>query len=190
MSAYGIWRRIRYDTKLPYLDTLDTRWPFLKVAMGNLIKAFFTEELEQLLWHITALEALLSERGPGVTASLARRSAAILGKTKAERKERRKQFKDLYNLRSDLVHGRKFQKNVHRKQLFEARIMVLRVMIWFVHYLSEVSARINTGSWPGEVPKREDILILLNLSDADRTRLSVLLNNLPNGFPAAPDWSP
>ena len=50
-----------HDPSLPYLDTLDTRWPFLKVAIGNLIKAFFTEELEQLLWHITALEALLGD---------------------------------------------------------------------------------------------------------------------------------
>ena len=68
------------------LETDDTHWPFLKVAIDNLIKAFFTDGLEQLLWHITALEALLGERGPGVTASIVRRSAAILGAT--ERKGR------------------------------------------------------------------------------------------------------
>ena len=172
------------------LETDDTHWPFLKVAIGNLVKAFSTEELEQLLWHITALEALLGERGPGVTASLARRSAAILGETEKERKEWKKKFDDLYDLRSALVHGRQFTKDVHRKQLFEARMMVLRVTIWFVHYLGEIAARINAGSWPGEAPKREYFLSLLDLSDADRDRLSALLSNLPTGFPTAPNWSP
>ena len=186
----------KHDTELPYLDTLDTRWPFLKVAIGNLIKAFFTEEdLEQLLWHITALEALLGERGPGLTASLARRSAAILGTTEKERKKWKKKFADnndngIYDLRSALVHGSKFKKETRRKQLFEARMMVLRVMIWFVHYLSEMAARIKEESWQGDVPKREDFLILLDRNEADRIRLKAILNNLPNGFPGAPDWSP
>ena len=186
----------KHDTELPYLDTLDTRWPFLKVAIGNLIKAFFTEEdLEQLLWHITALEALLGERGPGLTASLARRSAAILGTTEKERKKWKKKFADnndngIYDLRSALVHGSKFKKETRRKQLFEARMMVLRIMIWFVHYLSEMAARIKEESWQGDVPKREDFLILLDRNEADRIRLKAILNNLPNGFPGAPDWSP
>ena len=171
----------------------DTFWPFLNVAMRNLIKAFFTEELEQLLWHITALEALLGERGPGVTASIARRSAAILGATEKERKGWKKKFagnNGLYDLRSALVHGRKFKKDVHRKQLCEARMMAMRVTIWFVHYLGDIAARINEGSWKSEVPKREDFLILLDLSNADQDRLSALLGNLPTGFPSAPTWSP
>ena len=202
----------KHDTKLPYLETLDTRWPFLKVAIGNLIKAFFTEGLDQLLWHITALEALLGERGPGVTASLAKRIAAILGTTEEEKEKRRKQFKELYQLRCDLVHGNQFKKDTHRQQLFEARMMALRVTIWFVHYLGEMAARVKEESWQGEVLKREDFLALLDLSnadrdrlkaevssrheclldwgDSDRDRLSALLSNLPNGFPAAPTWSP
>ena len=183
----------KHDTKLPYLDTLDTRWPFLKVAVGNLIKAFFAAGLEQLLWHITALEALLGERGSGITASLARRSTAILSTTEKERKECRKKFRELYDLRSALVHGRQFKEDVHRKQLFEARMMVLRVTIWFVHYLGEIAARIKEESWQAKVPKREDFLslldlsnadcILLDLSNADRNGLSALLGDLPTGFP-------
>jgi len=185
-----------HDTELPYLETLDNRWPFLKVAIGNLIKAFLTNEyLEQLLWHVTALEALLGEQGLGLTTSLARRSAAILGRTEKERKTWKKKFagnndNGIYDLRSALVHGRKIKKETSRKQLFEARMMVLRVMVWFVHYLSEIAASINEGSWQGDVPKREDFLVLLDLSEADRVRLKALLKNLPHGFPSAPDWSP
>ena len=182
----------KHDTKLPYLETLDTRWPFLKVAIGNLIKAFLTEEdLEQLLWHITALEALLGEER-GIRKSIARRSAAILGTTKTERKGLKKQFEDLYDLRCALVHGRQFEKDVHRKQLFEARMMALRVTIWFVHYLGEMAARIKEESWQGEVPDREDLVILLDRRsrNADQKRLQAILGDLPTEFPAAPDWSP
>ena len=179
----------KHDTKLPYLDTLDTRWPFLKVAIGNLIKAFFTEDLEQLLWHITALEALLGEER-GIRKSIAKRSAAILGTTKTERKGLKKQFEDLYDLRCALVHGRQFKEDVHRKQLFEARMMAMRVTIWFVHYLGEMAARIKEESWQGEVPDREDLVILLDRRsrNADQKRLQAILNDLPTGFPAAPDW--
>ena len=172
------------------LETDNTRWPFLKVAIDNLIKAFFADGLEQLLWHITALEALLGEPGPGVTASLARRSAAILSTTEKERNECRKNFRELYDLRSALVHGHQFKEDVHRERLFETRMMVLRVTIWFVHYLGKIAARINEGSWKNKVPTQKDFLTLLDRSEAGRERLSALLSNLPYGFPSAPDWSP
>ena len=58
---------------------------FFKVAMRNLIKTFFTEEIEQLLWHITALEAFLGEER-GIRKSIAERSAAILSTTEEERR--------------------------------------------------------------------------------------------------------
>ena len=175
------------------LPSLDTHWPFLKVAIDNLIKALFADGLEQLLWHITALEALLGERGPGVTASLARRSAAILSTTERERKECREKFRELYDLRSALVHGRQFKEDVHRIQLLEARMMVLRVTIWFVRNLGEIAVRINEGSWKSNVPTQKDFLnlldlinadcILLDLSNADQDRLSALISNFPTGFP-------
>ena len=181
----------KHDTKLPYLDTLDTRWPFLKVAMGNLIKAFFTEELEQLLWHITALEALLGEER-GIRKSIANRSSAIVGTTKKERTRLKEQFKDLYDLRCDLVHGNQFEKDIHRKQLFEARMTALRTMIWFVNYLGEIAARIKQGSWKGDVPDREDLLVLLDrrIGNVDQKRLQAILGDLPTEFPSVPDWSP
>ena len=179
----------RTDECLRHLLTDDTHWPFLKVAIGNLIKAFFADGLEQLLWHVTVLETLLGERKQGVATSLAGRIAALLGTTQNKKKELRKQFGKLYDFRCSLVHGSEFKEDIQRKQLFEARMMARRVMIWFVHYFGDIAARVNEGSWQSEVPKREDFLILLDLSDSDRVRLSALLSNLPTGFPTAPAWS-
>lgn len=178
----------RADDCLRQLEADPARWPFLKVALGNLIKAFFTDGLEQLLWHITALEALLGERKPGLTESLAKRGAVILGATENERRQLRKRLKELYALRCDLVHGNEFEDEVQWQQLFEARTFARQITIWFLHYLGQVATRINERSWQGEVPKREDFLSLLDLSDTDRARLSSLLSNLPSGFPTAPEW--
>ena len=71
-------------------------------------------------------------------------------------------------------------------------MMVLQVIIWFVHYLGEIAAEIKKGGWIGEIPDREDLLILLDrrIGNADQKRLQAILNDLPNGFPSAPDWSP
>lgn len=179
----------RADECLRNLEADKTRWPFLKVAMGNLIKGFFADGVEQLLWHITALESLLGERKQGIEASLKRRTAVILELNENQRAAVRKQFKNLYDLRCDLVHGNEFKQSMHWQNLFEARAMARQVMIWFVHYLAEIAVRINEGSWQGDIPKREDFLNLLDLSDADRSRFSSLLNNLPSGFPTAPTWS-
>lgn len=173
----------RTDKSLRLLEADRNRWPFLKVAFGNLIKAFFADGLEQLLWHITALEAFLGEQKQGIATSLARRTAAILGTTAKERKKLRKQFDELYDLRCDMVHGNQFKRDAQWHQLFQARAFARRVTIWFIHYLGMIAAKLNEGLWPGDVPKREDLLNLLDLSDQDRNRLKVLINNLPTGFP-------
>ena len=173
----------RADECLRRLEADGTHWPFLEVAIDYLIKAFFARELEQLLWHITTLEALLlGEQKQGITESLAGRTAALLGTNNRERKELRKQFKELYKLRSKLVHGSKFKK-VQGKRLFEAREMARRVMNRVVHGFGEIAAMVDEGSWQGAVPKRKDFLRYLDLSNADRDRLSALLCNLPAGFP-------
>ena len=85
--------------------------------MGYFVKAFFTDSfekgLEQLLWNITALEALLGEKNDDLTESLARRISTILGTTKKEKKKIKKQFKELYNFRCALVHGIHFKEEIY-----------------------------------------------------------------------------
>ena len=177
------------DDCLFHIETDPNRYFFLKLALEILTKAFFAKGLEQLLWHITTLEALLGERKEGVTAILATRIAAVLATTNRDKKEIKKQFNKLYELRCNLVHGNTFKKGVQLQKLFDARMMAQRVTIWFVHYLSEIAVKINNGVWQGDFPKREDLLHLLDLNEADRSRLIGLLCNLSDEFPAAPAWS-
>jgi hypothetical protein len=89
-------------------------WEFLERALAYFMSALQTEGQDQLLWHITAMEALLGERGEGVTERLARRISTILGSTEGDRKKIRKQFKSLYEFRSDIVHGNKLRKKCLR----------------------------------------------------------------------------
>jgi hypothetical protein len=87
------------------LDFSEREWRFLDIGIGYLTKAFFADGLEQLLWHITAFEALFGESNRGVTERLARRLAAILGGSEEQRKDVKKRFEQLYRIRSKLVHG-------------------------------------------------------------------------------------
>ena len=44
-----------------------SQWQFIDVALSFMEKGFTDSGLEQLLWHITAVEALMGERGSGLT---------------------------------------------------------------------------------------------------------------------------
>ena len=49
----------------PPLETarrLHGTWPFIEIALGYFVKAFLSEGPEQLLWHITVLDALLGRK--------------------------------------------------------------------------------------------------------------------------------
>lgn len=164
-------------------------WEFLEVGLGYFIKAFFTKEgLEQMLWHITTMEALLGEKGEGVTERLTRRIASILGKSEDERKAIRKQFKELYDFRCDLVHGNPFQKKVYVGHLRNARTLARRTLLWFLHYLDYIQARFSSSQRTKGVPTREEILALIDLDPDSRLRLGQLIDNLPPEFPHVSEW--
>ena len=63
------------------------------------------------------LEALLGDddKTEPLTARLADRCAYLLGKTQHNREEIRRKFKDMYEVRSKLVHGRRPRLNIHER---------------------------------------------------------------------------
>lgn len=174
----------RTGNLLKSLRAGENEWQFLKIALGYFIKAFLSEGLEQLLWHITVLEALLGEKGKGVTERLARRIASILGKSDDERKAIRKKFEELYGFRCNLVHGNPFQKQTYVRHLRDARNLARQTLLWFLHYLNEI----QTGFPKEDIPTREEILTLLDLEQNSKVRLAQLIDSLPGGFPYVREW--
>lgn len=117
------WMRFELDTEatamlerlirdeLQVVDTsLLERWSFYDVALEYLSKAFQTSPYEapaeQLLWHVTALEALLGrKKDTGLVKAIRQRLGRLLGGNARERQRIRYYFTKLYDVRSDLVHG-------------------------------------------------------------------------------------
>lgn len=173
----------RTHENLQKLDVEKSGWHFFEVALNMLVKAFFAEGLEQLLWHITAIEALLGEDTAGLNEKLARRVATICRKTEKEKDSLRKKFKKLYTFRSDLVHGNRFKKEVYAGHLREARDFARRTLVWFLEFLAIVQDVISQDQNNINYPKRNLLLKLLDMDATERSQLEALLRILPSGFP-------
>jgi hypothetical protein len=160
----------------------ENKWLFLDVALGYLTKAFFVEGLDQLLCHVTAVEALVGEKGHGVTERLAERVASILGNGDSERQAKKGRFEELYGLRCDLVHGRQLRTQAYVGDLRDARDIARRVTVWFLHYLAQLQA-LN----PQDPPDRRECLALLDTKPQLASHLVDLRGQVPT-FPRVPEW--
>lgn len=178
----------RAEKLLTNLKVQQHPWPFIDIALGYFIKAFFAEGLEQLLWHITTLEALVGEKGEGITKRLAGRIALIVGRTENERKKLRKQFNELYDFRSDLVHGNQFAKRVYIGHLRNARDLARRTLFWFLYYLDHIQSSFPDGRPVEAFPSREEILMLVDMRKETRARLKYVIEKLPGEFPNVSEW--
>ncbi|QTA81864.1 Uncharacterized protein dnl_42180 [Desulfonema limicola] len=141
----------------------NTKLKFIDNALGYFIKAFFAQDMEQLLWHLSTIEALLGDKTDGITSNLARRSALVIALKREDRKEIRKKFKDLYGFRSKLVHGSIFtekSEKVYVGHLFNARDISRRIILWFLYFIYD---NIQNTDKQKSFPTREDILDLIDL---------------------------
>jgi Apea-like HEPN len=161
------------------IRTNEKHWEFLERAMNYLLKAYFSDGLEQLLWHITVVEALAGEN-ESIVQTLSRRVANALGKTVEQREDLKKKFKKLYDFRSKLVHGGELKKPALVTHLADAREIARRLMLWFLH-LAEIC--------PTEDPlTRDDFTGLLDVNTDGRKRLYKIADKLPPEFPCVEDW--
>lgn len=167
------------------LDFENEYLKYMDIALGMLTKAFFAEGIEQLLWHITSIEAVLGERGEDLSEKIARRIATIMGKNK---KATKKRFKELYNFRSALVHGNKFGDKVYWGHLREAREFARISLAWFLNFLAAIHYGISNSQLDTQFPKRKIILNLLDMDEKERSQLKSLAQILPPGFPHKDEW--
>lgn len=163
-------------------------WGFLEIALGYFTKAFLVPpNLEQLLWHIVVLEALLGEGPEGITERLARRISLILGKDESERRKISKRFRKLYEVRSSLVHG-KLQSTADVTAIIDAYRFSRLAIIWFLNYLSNIQAEVAKSDVGKRVPNRQEVLMLLDIDADRRTHLRWLMNRIPSEFPYVGEW--
>jgi hypothetical protein len=156
----------------------DHPWEFLNDAFGYLVKGFFAEDVEQLLWHMVCIDALLGDAAPGATKRVGKRVAALWPGN--ERGETRRNFDVLYDLRSDLVHGKKFRRDAHQGHLRMAREIARTCAIGMTKVLETMSQE-PAGVGASDEPRRDDILKMLELDGAERRRLIRTLTFMPDG---------
>lgn len=177
----------KLDELLRTFEAAEFKWPFVSVSLGFLTKAFFVNGLEQLLWHIASIEALVGERGNGVTNRLADRVGNILGGTKEECKKFKKQFKEVYDFRSGLVHGREFTDEIWESHLYHARDMARRILFWFLNFLKISHAALESTNPQGYL-NRQEILAAIDFGTDTIHSLSNILGSLPPKFPNNSSW--
>lgn len=156
-----------------FLNDIDLKscgWDFVLLSLGYLAKAFFTKDgFEQLLWHMTVLEILLGEKN-GIGASV-KRGLCIVNdcNTNAKRKEVNSKFDELYDLRSDLVHGNPMKKKGKEKAVFfghikYSRMLARKSLVWFIENLGLIHRELQKNNIPLECyPDRLDLHYLFDL---------------------------
>lgn len=172
------------------IRTEQNNWQFFDIAINFFIKAFFSNGIDQLLWHITSIESLLGQVDKS-TDNIANRMALILGRNDKEKiiiKNKFKGKKGLYDFRCRLVHGKTFKEKAYINHLWEARSLSRRIILWFIHYLSRIQDQVIQQKDAEKIPTREDILLLIDLDLSTRNRMKRLLINLPETFPFMEEW--
>jgi hypothetical protein len=152
------------STQLQSIRSLGEVWGFMDLGLDYLLKGFFSDGLEQILWHIVSLKAFLGENGRGITDRLIRRVGPISSADLKESRAARKTFTCLDRVRNDLVHGR-VQVLAHSHDLWEARRLGRTVAKNMIRFLSGLADEVNTGRL-APVPTREEVLEVLDLNSS------------------------
>ncbi|MGH3644332.1 MAG: hypothetical protein ACRDUX_35540 [Mycobacterium sp.] len=162
-------------------------WHFFEVAMTYFIRAFLTRGIDQLLWHMTALEALLGGGPPEPIQRVGKRLGVILGDTRAVEEKIRRRFKELYALRCDLVHGNRVLDSIAATELADTRQLARKAMLWFAHGLHLLQSEAAMTNCT-EMPSRTELLAVLDFDEKQRRQVGALIAQLPPMFPRIREW--
>lgn len=160
------------NAQLQAIRLVGTPWGFVDHALNYMLKGFFSDGLDQLIWHVVALEAFFGERSAdeSVTEQLSKRVAVIHSGDPGRGVVALKEFKTLYKIRCDLVHGRPFKIEVDSRQQWIARRLARRVAIRMVAILGQLASEIGKGGLT-DIPSRGEILSML---DAEGVRVKLV----------------
>jgi hypothetical protein len=153
----------------------DENIKYIHVALEFFMKAWFTDGYdERFLWFITTIESLIGEKG-GVTENTARRIALILGSSASERIQIRSEFKKIYNVRSEIIHGKKYPDDNLNDLIYQARSIARNLLMWHLHLV--------------DYTKRE----MKDISGLNRKHIHRMIDyggdeSLPQDFPHVKEW--
>lgn len=174
------------------IDLKKCGWEFLEIAMGSLAKAFLSDGIEQLLWNVVALEALIGDKKE-TTQTILRRTSLIHGGGDVKKIEDiRKEIKKIYELRSSLVHGgtkfgdgKKAKDFFYRYHLRIARDYARKTLLWFILYLSYMHEELKKNKIPlSEYPNQELLLQLLDYQiKSFKFKYESVEVKMPDNFP-------
>ena len=118
---------------------------------------------------------------------MARRLAEALGSSDDERKSIRRKFRELYEFRSELVHGRTPKSDVLTLHLFAAREFARNLLRWYIRLLNDIQKASDAAGSREDAPDRKQILRLLDLEADGARKARWLMPVLPPTFPHYPD---
>lgn len=146
--------------QLEKIHSIGEQWQFVDLGLNYLIKGYFSEGIEQLIWHIISLEALLGEERTEIVERISTRVSALYSEDRERRLAAARDFKTLYEMRCSYVHGRSFKKQMDSNHLWKGRELAYTIAIRMLDLLSQLAEKVNAGILT-EVPTRKQVLEML-----------------------------
>jgi hypothetical protein len=175
-DAYSFFEFVR-DTQI-LLDNLkeerDGTLKFINRALSYYVKAYFSDKLEELIWYIVTVEALIGKKSAS-TETINRRISNILGDSLEDKDSIKKRFNKIYDIRSQIIHGSDYKTDDLAKSLDDARKLAGDLIVWFLHYINYL----KKNNMQEAMQDREKLLAYVDY---------VVSKEFPSGFPHIKAW--
>lgn len=171
------------DRVINEINIEENKIEFLELSLNSYVKSFFSEGLEELLWQMISMEALVGDKGDsqeGLMKRIGQRILFTLSENDKDGKEIKRDFVELYKFRSSLVHGTKIKNTIYLSNLKKGRNLARKILLWFLYFLAYLRKE-SRGS-DLKITK-EDILAIIDFSRHTEKKFNEIFSILPSNFP-------
>jgi hypothetical protein len=151
-------------------------WGFIDRALNFLLKAFMSRDIDQLVWHTTAIEAVLGEKEE-VVKKLTQRVRALYPGDETRKKLAAEVFKRVYDLRSKRVHGSDELTHADETDLRSARTLARTISEQMLRLVGSLAELVDDRKLPA-APRRADILKALDQVEAFDSVVALAMRDL------------
>ena len=150
-------------------------WGFIDQALNFLLKAFMSRDIDQLLWHTAAIEAILGEK-EDLVKKLAQRVRALYPGDETRKKLAAEVFKRVYDLRCKRVHGLDLT-HADETYLGSARTLARTISEQMLRLVGSLAELVESRALPA-APRRADILKALDQIEAFDSIVALAVRSL------------